>query len=109
MRQIMQARGLDKPIWINESNAIPYGDPANPLPYPPMAATLDQQASYVIQSMALALAAGVERYAVYKTIDEQPENGSDLYGLVRNDKSLKPAYVAYQVGATYFERHHRRL
>jgi hypothetical protein len=102
MREILQARGLNKPIWINESNAIPYGDTANPLPYPPMAATLDQQASYVIQSMALALAAGVERYAVYKTIDENPENGSDLYGLVRNDRSLKPAYVAYQVGATYF-------
>jgi hypothetical protein len=52
--------------------------------------------------MAMALAAGVERYAIYKAIDEKPENGSDLYGLVRNDNSLKPGYLAYQVGATYF-------
>jgi hypothetical protein len=103
MRRIMEARGLDKPIWIDESNAIPYGDPLNPVPYAPMAASLDQQAGYVVQSMALALAAGVERYAIYKAIDESPENGSDLYGLVRNDRSLKPAYLAYQVATTYFQ------
>lgn len=103
MRRIMAERGLAKPIWIDESNAIPYGDPANPLPYAPMAATLDQQAAYVVQSMALAIAAGVDRYAIYKAVDEKPENGSDLYGLVRNDRSLKPAYVAYQVASTYFQ------
>ena len=103
MRRVMEARGIKKPIWIDESNAVPYGDPANPLPYAPLAASLDQQATYVVQSMALALAAGVDRYAIYKTIDEKPENGSDLYGLVRNDNSLKPAYLAYQVAATYFQ------
>jgi hypothetical protein len=103
MRQILEARGLKKPIWIDESNAIPYGDPANPLPFPPMAATLDQQADYVVQSMALGLAAGVERYAIYKALDEKPENGSDVYGLVRNDRSLKPAYLAFQVATSYFQ------
>jgi hypothetical protein len=102
MRDIMAQRSIKKPIWIDESNAIPYDDPKNPLPYAQLAATLDQQAAYVIQSMAMALAAGVERYAIYKAIDEKPENGSDLYGLVRNDNSLKPGYLAYQVGATYF-------
>ena len=103
MRRLMAERGIKKPIWIDESNAIPYGDPANPLPYPPMAATLDQQAAYVIQSMALSLAAGVDRYAIYKAVDEKPENESDLYGLVRNDRSLKPAYLAYQVASRYFQ------
>jgi hypothetical protein len=102
-RQTLEAHGLTKPIWIDESNAVPFGDPASPLPYSPMAATLDQQAAYVIQSTALALAAGVERYAIYKAVDEKPENGSDLYGLVRNDHSLKPAYLAYQVAAAYFQ------
>lgn len=102
-RQILDAHGLRKPIWIDESNAVPCGDPANPVPYAPMAATLDQQAAYVIQSTALALAAGVERYAIYKAVDEKPENDSDLYGLVRNDRSLKPAYLAYQVAASYFQ------
>ena len=26
MRQILEARGLKKPIWIDESNAVPYGE-----------------------------------------------------------------------------------
>ena len=102
MKEIMDIRGLKKPIWISESNAIPYDDPRNPLPYALFGVTLDQQASYVIQSMALAVAAGVERYAIYKMIDEAPENAAEVYGLARDDRSIKPAYVAYQVGATYF-------
>lgn len=102
MRDILEQRNVKKPIWISESNAVPYDDPLNPVPTAFLGATLDQQASYVIQSMALALAAGVERYAMYKMVDEVAENARELYGLVRNDRSLKPAYVAYQVGATYF-------
>src|SRR5919202_2447932 len=88
---------------MQEMSASPPRIPPTPFPPPPMAATLDQQAAYVIQSMALSLAAGVDRYAIYKTVDEKPENGSDLYGLVRNDRSLKPGYVAYQVAARYFQ------
>ena len=102
MREIMELRGIKKPIWISESNVVPLDDTANHLPPGGWRATLDQQASYVIQSMAMALSAGVERYAMYKMVDEEPENQTDLWGLVRNNRSLKPAYVAYQVGATYF-------
>ena len=102
MREILELRGIRKPIWIAESNAVPYDDPRNPLPYALFGATLDQQASYVIQSMAMALAAQVERHAIYKMIDEAPENGAEVFGLARDDRSLKPAYVAYQVGASYF-------
>jgi hypothetical protein len=102
MREILQLRGVDKPIWISESNAVPYDDPQNPLPYALFGATLDQQASYVIQSMAMGLAAGVERHAIYKMIDEAPENAAEVFGIVRDDRSLKPAYVAYQVAASYF-------
>ncbi len=64
-------------------------------------ATLEEQASYVIQSYALAVAAGVERQAIYKMVDELAEDGQ-FYGLVRNDGSVRPAYTAYQVAATYF-------
>ncbi|HYU18348.1 MAG TPA: hypothetical protein VEQ11_06590 [Chloroflexota bacterium] len=101
-REILELRGIKKPIWISESNVVPYDDPSNPLPPGGLRATLDQQASYVIQSMALALAAGVDRYGIYKLVDEAPENNTEMWGLARNDLSLKPAYVAYQVGATYF-------
>ncbi|MDP8922721.1 MAG: hypothetical protein M3O34_07575 [Chloroflexota bacterium] len=102
MREILELRGIKKPIWISESNVIPFDDPANPLPAGYMRASLSQQASYIVQAMAMAVAANVERYAVYKATDEKAENDIELWGLLRNDLTAKPSYVAYQVGATYF-------
>jgi hypothetical protein len=99
-RGFMRTRGIDKPIWIQESNVVPKDDPVQPN-NGPFRASLDEQASYVIQSMALARAAGVERAAIYKMNDTGGENG-ELYGLVRDDGSARPSYVAYQVAATYF-------
>ena len=52
--------------------------------------------------MARCVAADVKRYAAYKMFDEEPENGTELWGLARNDRSLRPAYVAFQVAASYF-------
>jgi hypothetical protein len=102
MREIMDLRGINKPIWISESNVVPWDDPSHPLGSDGMRATLDEQASYIIQSMALSIAAGVEKYAIYKMLDEAPENNTEVWGLARNDLSIKPAYLAYQVGAKYF-------
>ena len=67
-----------------------------------MRASLDQQASYIIQAMAMSVAAKVDRYAVYKAADEKAENDTELWGLIRNDRTTKPGYVAFQVGVTYF-------
>src|SRR5215213_1953899 len=102
MKDILEQRGLKKPIWIGESNVIPFDDIKNPLPSGQMRASLDQQASYIIQAMALSVAAGVDRYAVYKAADEKAENDTELWGLIRNDRTTKPGYVAFQVGVTYF-------
>jgi hypothetical protein len=102
MKDILTQRGMTKPIWISESNVIPYDDLKNALPSGQLRGSLDQQASYVIQAMALSIAAGTERYAVYKAVDEKPENDIELWGLIRNDHTVKPSYVAFQVGATYF-------
>src|SRR5207253_1074583 len=49
--------GLERPIWIGESNVVPADDPMNPIG-PAFHATMDQQASYIIQAFALARAAG---------------------------------------------------
>lgn len=95
-QRILRAHGLDKPIWVMESNVPPYDDPIRTLPKGGLRATLSEQASYIIQAVALARAAGVERYSVYKMRDEEAEN-EQYYGLVRNDGSVRPAYVAYQV------------
>ena len=69
----------------------------------PFRATQDEQASYVIESVALARAAGVQRYSIYKLQVQFPENGDEYWGLTRNDGSLRPAYVAYQVAVKYLQ------
>jgi len=102
MREILNLRNMQKPIWIGESNVIPFDDAQNPLGAGHFRASLDQQASYIVQAMAMAVAAGVERYAVYKATDEKAENDVELWGLVRNDGTIKPSFVAFQVGAQYF-------
>jgi hypothetical protein len=103
-RQAMQEHGLDKPIWINETNAAPSHDPSRPVHNPRFVISLDEQASYIIQTCALGLAAGVERIAVYKMIDKPGDvhANPEPYGLVRADGSLRPAFHAYQVVTTYF-------
>ena len=102
MQDILTHRNMKKPIWIGESNVIPHDDMQNALPSGQLRASLDQQASYIIQAMAMAVAANVERYAVYKATDEKAENDIELWGLIRNNGTAKPSFVAFQVGAQYF-------
>jgi hypothetical protein len=106
-RGIMRSKGIDKPIWLDESNAVPKNDPIVGSGDGPFRASLDDQASYVIQSMALARAAGVQRYGIYKVGDDFPENDDEWFGLVRNDGTVRPAYVAYQVAVRYFQNTRR--
>jgi hypothetical protein len=110
-RELMRARGLDKPIRINETNAIPWDDPTNEgTGYDratDMRCTLADQASYVLQAFSLALAADVERIAVYKAQDGHgaTRNGEvdaiERAALVREDGSLRPAFLAYQTAVRY--------
>ena len=102
--QAMRKHGIDKPIWINETNAPPSDDPGWPVHDPRFVISLDEQASYIIQAFALGLAAGVERIAVYKMIDKPGDihANPEPYGLVRADGSLRPAFYAYQVVTTHF-------
>jgi hypothetical protein len=99
--RILAERGLRKPIWIVESNAVPWDDPIGLLPREPWRVTMDEQASYVIQALALGLAADVERMSVYKMRDEFAENGQ-YFGLVREDGTTRPAYTALQTAVSYF-------
>lgn len=115
--QALQAeRGLDKPIWLVETNAAPSSDPAWPVDEVTFDVSLLEQAAYMPQGIALALAAGVERVAVYKLIDTPGDTlaNPEPFGLVRADGSPRPAFstarVAFQelAGAervTWNERH----
>jgi len=102
-QRAMAAYGVSKPVWVGEANVVPMDDPINPIG-PAFHATMDQQASYIIQAFALARAAGAERMSIYKLVDEAPEGAHELYGLVRNDNSLRPAFTAYQTAVKYLSK-----
>jgi len=100
IRDGMQDFVPEHPIWITETG-VPVWDDASvdpdPSPYP-WSATQEEAAAYVIQSYANAWASGVERYFYFRTHDADM---IEYFGLIRNDRSLRPAYVAYQVATTY--------
>jgi hypothetical protein len=62
------------------------------------AATQEEAAAYVLQSYANAWASGIERYFFFRANDEDM---GEYFGLMRNDRSFRPSYVAYQVATTH--------
>lgn len=100
---IMRQRGMDQPIWLVETNAPPKDDPGWPVSNWTLSVTQQEQAAYIPQALAAALAAGVERVAVYKlrdTADDRAAN-PEPFGLVRLDGSRRPAFESYQVAVEY--------
>jgi hypothetical protein len=88
----------DHPIWLTETGVPVWGDAPAYNPKYDFAARKGQAAAYVIQSYANAWASGVERYFFFRVHDSDM---SESFGLIRNDHSLRPAYVAYQVATSY--------
>src|SRR5439155_13235372 len=68
-RDLLRRHGLSKPLWVSEMNVVPWNDPASTVPRGGFRATLDEQAAYVIQAVAMAEAAGSQRAAFYNLID----------------------------------------
>ena len=83
-RRALGKFGLARPLWLAETNVVPHDDPHARVPRASARGTLEEQASFVIQTVALARAAGVERVQFYKMMDGPIEAG-EPYGLVRND------------------------
>lgn len=102
-RSAMARAGIDKPIWISEMNAIPYDDTVRTYPRGNYRTTVDDQASYILQAFALALAEGVQRIEVNRMVDGTDfKAGGEPFGLVRNDGSARPAFYAYRTAAVLF-------
>jgi hypothetical protein len=98
MRDVLQRYGLsDKHIWIAETNASPNLDPNWPVERPQYQITLDQQAAFLAQASALALAAGADHIGVYKFYDWSLPPGAESFGLIRADGSRRPAYATWQM------------
>ncbi len=94
-----------KPVWVAETNASPSHDPraATP-PHPAFSVSLRQQADYLVQAAVLSLAAGVERFAVYRLYDDHFMPGvTEAWGLVRWDGTRRPAFEAYRTVIRLFE------
>jgi len=99
IRNGMEAYNVgDHPIWLTETGVPVWGDPQAHKSKYDYAATQDEAAAYVIQSYANSWASDVERYFFFRTNDADM---GEYFGLIRNDHSLRPAYVAYQVATTY--------
>jgi hypothetical protein len=109
---IMRNRGLDHPIWLAETNAPPRDDPEWPVPDWFLSVTLEEQAAFIPQALASAMAAGADRIAVYKLRDNEEDQfaNPEPFGLVRMDGTHRPAYDTYRLaieqlsGATGAER-----
>jgi hypothetical protein len=101
-RLLLQTYVGHKAIWVNEGN-LPVWPESRLNNYArfPLSGTLEEQAAWVVQWYAYALAAGADRALMYRMHDsDEPE----AWGLARSDGSLRPAYVAYQLAARYFSR-----
>ena len=101
-RAALRAYGLDKPIWVNETNASPDSDPLWPLVRPRWRVSLEEQAGFLLQSFALAFSAGAERIAVYKWMDAGLPPGGEPFGVLRPDGSRRPAFDAYRLITRYY-------
>ncbi len=98
-RAIQAAHGLDHPFWLVETNAAPSSDPARVVATPTFHISPMEQAAYMPQALALALAGGAERIGVYKLIDTPGDllANPEPFGLLREDGSPRPAYLTTQV------------
>jgi hypothetical protein len=101
VQAIQEQFGMDKAVWINETNAAPNQDPLWPVVRPAFPVDLDQQAWYIVQAFALGFGAGADRISVYKLIDVQLPPGGEAFGILRPDFSRRPAFDAYKTTIRY--------
>ncbi|MGC9394115.1 MAG: hypothetical protein ACP5J4_04610 [Anaerolineae bacterium] len=98
IRNRMKVYVSDHPIWLTETGVPVWGDPKAYTDKYDYAATQEEAAAYLIQAYANALASGAGRYLFFRTNDADM---GEYFGLIRNDRSVRPAYSAFQVAATY--------
>jgi len=96
--EIMRERGMAQPIWLVETNAPPYDDPDWPVPDPTLAVSSTEQAAFIPQALASALAGGAERIGVYKLRDTEGDLAAnpEPFGLLRRDGTRRVAFNTYR-------------
>jgi hypothetical protein len=102
LREILESHGLDKPTWVTELNCMPFDDAFTPKDDDAQRCTLDEQAAYVIQAYAIALSTGWDRALWYQLTDNNIWNEQEVWGLVRDDGTDRPAFAAFRTVTQYF-------
>lgn len=102
-RQMMAEHGLQKAIWLMETNAPPIDDPAWPVESVTLSVLQQEQAAFMPQAIAAALAAGAERVAIFKLRDTETDRlaNPEPFGLLRQDGTSRPGLTSYQIAIQY--------
>ncbi len=89
-RRLLAEYDLQKGIWVETGSPVSEegGEGQSP----------EEQAAFLIQALALGIAGGAERVAVYRMVDGV---GEAPYGLIGADGAPRPAFAACRVAATY--------
>lgn len=100
---------IDKPIWLTETNAMPTDDAAIACRHgdDPVNTTMEQQAAYVEQAVALAAAAGYGQIEVYQMVDGDACKEPAVWGMTRDDGTPRPAAEALRTALTAFSGYAR--
>lgn len=117
-------RGLEKPIWLNESGVSVWDDYPGPVcePTSPFRASMSEQADFIIQSAFYATFAGADNIFIFQLYDDcgnQPgstnftpvtsctgdpllDPGGDAFGLFRNvsNSAVSGCYWEHPNGGT---------
>ena len=103
-KSIQSKYGIDKPVWLTETNAMPSDDSSVACQHAdtPIQTTMDQQAAYAIQAEALAAAAGYAKIEFYQMVDSNPCSEPAVWGVTRDDGSRRPVTEALKVADTNF-------
>jgi hypothetical protein len=99
VRWRMGVKGITKPIWINETGAPVWNDGVGPGHHYEWSVTREEQAAYLVQAYANALAANVDKFLFFRLHDS---NMWEAYGTVKNDLSRRPSFDAFRMVNTYF-------
>lgn len=101
-RTLLDGYGLtEKSIWIAETNASPNLDPLWRVERPLWQIDLDQQAAFIAQAAALALAGGADHVGIYKFYDWNLAPSEESFGIIRVDETRRPAFETLQMIVTH--------
>jgi hypothetical protein len=104
IKSIQKQHGIDKPVWLTETNAMPSNDTSISCPHSdtPVPTTMEQQAEYAVQAFAMAAAAGYQRFEFYQMVDQNPCTEPAVWGVTRDDGSRRPVSDALRTAITQF-------